>query len=51
MLKNNKQRKSKISQDQLDWLMMELQSMRDYNATLQDIKPSKTRSATDNRQN
>ena len=32
MLKHNKQRKSKVSQDQVDWLMMELQTMREYNA-------------------
>ena len=40
--KKNPSKKSKISQDQVDWLMMELQSMREYNATLQDNQRSKT---------
>lgn len=49
MLKNNKRKqKSKVSQDQLDWLMMELESMREYNATLQHIKPSQAKSSRDN---
>ena len=47
----SKQRKPKVSQDQMDWLMMELQMMRDYNATLQDDQRSKTKPAEDNRQN
>ena len=48
---SERKRKSKVSQDQMDWLMMELQSMREYNAALQNIKPSETKSAGDSRQN
>lgn len=43
--KKNPSKKSKVSQDQVDWLMMELQTMREYNATLQDNQRSKTESA------
>lgn len=41
---HSKQKKPKVSQDQVAWLMMELQTMREYNATLQNIKRSKTES-------
>lgn len=34
--KKNPSKKSKISQDQVAWLMMELESMRKYNETIQD---------------
>ena len=35
-----KKQKSKVSQDQVDWLMMELETMRELNETLQDSKRS-----------
>lgn len=38
--KKNPSRKSKVSQDQVDWLMMELETMREMNETLQDSKRS-----------
>lgn len=46
--KTSSQRKSKISQDQVDWLMMELQIAREYNETLQNNKRSQTKSAGNN---
>lgn len=46
--RKNPSRKSKVSQDQLDWLMMELQTMREYNATLQNNQRSKTTPAGNN---
>ena len=44
--KTSSQRKSKISQDQVAWLMMELESMRKYNETIQDNQGSKTKPTT-----
>lgn len=32
MYKKPRKQKSKVSQDQVAWLMMELQAMREYNA-------------------
>lgn len=32
---HSKKKKSKVSQDQVDWLMMELETMREINETLQ----------------
>lgn len=32
MYKKPRKQKSKVSQDQVAWLMMELESMREYNA-------------------
>ena len=43
-----KQRKSKISQDQLDWLMMELETMRETNETLRNRQRSEARPAEHN---
>ena len=40
-----KKKKSKVSQDQVDWLMMELQSMREINETLQNNKRGQTKPA------
>ena len=37
---DKKKKKSKVSQDQVDWLMMELQIMRETNETLQNRKRS-----------
>lgn len=34
--KTSLQQKPKVSQDQVAWLMMELESMRKYNETIQD---------------
>lgn len=34
--KKNPSRKSKISQDQVDWLMMELQTMRETNEKIRN---------------
>ena len=34
--KTSSQRKSKVSQDQVAWLMMELETMRKCNETIQD---------------
>lgn len=34
--KKNPSKKSKVSQDQVAWLMMELETMRKYNETIQD---------------
>ena len=38
-------RKPKISQDRVDWLMMELQTMREINETLQNSQRSQTKPA------
>ena len=35
-LSKTRKQKSKISQDQVAWLMMELETMRKYNETIQD---------------
>lgn len=43
--KTSSQRKSKVSQDQVDWLMMELQAMREYNASLQNNQRSQKKSS------
>lgn len=42
--KTSSQQKSKISQDQVAWLMMELETMRKYNEEIQDNQGSKTKS-------
>lgn len=44
-LSKQKKKRSRVSQDQVDWLMMELQTMREYNATLQDTERSQTKPA------
>lgn len=44
--KKNPSKKSKVSQDQVAWLMMELESMRKYNETIQDNQGSKTKPTT-----
>jgi hypothetical protein len=49
--KTSSQRKYKVSQDQVAWLMMELQTMREYNETLQNNNGSQTKSATNTGQN
>ena len=43
--RSKQKRKSKISQDQVDWLMMELQTMREYNEALQNRQRSETKPA------
>ena len=43
--RSNQKRKPKVSQDQKDWLMMELQTMREYNAALQNPERSQTKPA------
>ena len=45
--KKNPSRKSKISQDQVDWLMMEIETMREINETLHNGKRSQTKSTRD----
>ena len=40
-----RKQKSKISQDQVDWLMMELETMREINETLQNNQRSQTKPA------
>lgn len=42
--KKNPSKKSKISQDQVAWLMMELETMRKYNEEIQNNQGSKTKS-------
>ena len=42
--KKNPSKKSKISQDQVAWLMMELETMRKYNEDIQNNQESKTKS-------
>lgn len=42
--KKNPSKKSKVSQDQVAWLMMELETMRKYNETIQDNQGNKTKS-------
>ena len=42
--KKNPSKKSKISQDQVAWLMMELETMRKCNETIQNNQGSKTKS-------
>lgn len=39
-----RKQKSKVSQDQVAWLMMELETMRKYNEEIQDNQGSKTKS-------
>lgn len=46
--KKNPSKKSKISQDQLDWLMMELETMRETNETLRNRQRSEARPAEHN---
>lgn len=46
--KTSSQRKSKVSQDQVAWLMMELQTMREYNEALQNDNGSKTKPTRNN---
>lgn len=46
MYKKPRKQKSKVSQDQVAWLMMELESMREYNETVQDNQGSKTKPTT-----
>lgn len=41
--KKNPNKKSKISQDQVAWLMMELETMRKYNEEIQNNQGSKTK--------
>lgn len=43
--KKNPSKKSKISQDQVDWLMMELETMRETNETLRNNQRSQTKPA------
>lgn len=43
--KKNPSKKSKISQDQLDWLMMELETMRETNETLRNRQRSEAQPA------
>lgn len=43
-LSKPRKQKSKISQDQVTWLMMELEIMRKYNEEIQDNQGSKTKS-------
>lgn len=43
--KKNPSRKSKISQDQVDWLMMELQTMRETNEMLRNSQRGQEKSA------
>ena len=40
-----KKKKSKVSQDQMDWLMMELQTMREANEKIQNNQRSQTKPA------
>lgn len=40
-----KQKKPKVSQDQMDWLMMELETMRETNEALQNNQRSEARPA------
>ena len=42
--KKNPSKKPKISQDQVAWLMMELETMRKYNEEIQNNQGSKTKS-------
>lgn len=46
--KKNPSKKSKISQDQLDWLMMELEIMRETNETLRNRQRSEAKPAEHN---
>lgn len=43
-LSKPRKQKSKVSQDQVAWLMMELETMRKYNEEIQDNQGSKTKS-------
>lgn len=43
--KKNPSRKSKISQDQLDWLMMELETMRETNEKIRNGQRGQEESA------
>lgn len=42
--RSSKKQRSKVSQDQVDWLMMEIETMREINETLQKRKRSETES-------
>ena len=46
--KKKPSRKSKVSQDQVAWLMMELQTMREYNEALQNDNGSQTKPTRNN---
>lgn len=49
--KTSSQRKSKVSQAQVDWLMMELETMREMNEKIQNIHRGETKPAGHTGQN
>ena len=46
--KTSSQKKPKVSQDQVAWLMMELQAAREYNEALQNNNGSQTKPTRNN---